>query len=292
MLVNLAKILAPATEDNYAVACFNVFGWEDALAVVSAATALDSPVVLAANLTFRQFMPLEVIAVMLRRLAEDASVPVCVHLDHCYEIEEALRAIDNGFTSVMYDGSQLPLAENIAGTRRVAQYAHAAGCSVEAEIGSVPYAEGRAHIKTERTRVADAAQLAAESSLDALAISIGNVHRLNTPGATIDFGLLAEIEAVVRTPLVIHGTSGIFEEDITRLVRTRVAKFNIGTVLRQAFGRTLRETLARHPERFDRIEIMTDVMGGVEFAATRMIQVLGWSERARPSYKGEVASAH
>jgi fructose-bisphosphate aldolase, class II len=292
MLVNLAKILAPAAERTYAVACFNVFGWEDARAVVDAAAVLGAPVVLAANLTFRQFMPLEVISVMLRRLAEDTSIPVCVHLDHCYEIPEVLRAIDAGFTSVMYDGSQLPLAENIAGTRQVAQHAHAAGCSVEAEIGSVPYAEGRAHIKKELTRVADAIRLAEESSVDALAISIGNIHRLNTPGAKIDFALLAEIEAAVRTPLVIHGTSGIFEEDIVRLARTRVAKFNIGTVLRQAFGKTLRESLARHPERFDRLEIMADVMPGVGRAAAHMIRLLGWDEGARPACDAAVASAH
>jgi fructose-bisphosphate aldolase class II len=292
MLVNLAKILAPAVERNYAVACFNVFGWEDARAVVDAAMELGAPIVLAANLTFRQFMPLEVIAVMLRRLADDASIPVCVHLDHCYEIPEVLRAIDAGFTSVMYDGSQLPLADNIAGTREVAQHAHAAGCSVEAEIGSVPYAEGRAHIKTELTRVADAVRLAEEGSVDALAISIGNVHRLNAPGAKIDFALLARIEAVVRAPLVIHGTSGIYEQDIARLVRSRVAKFNIGTVLRQAFGRTLRDTLARHPERFDRLEIMGDVMPGVGRAAARMIRLLGWDERARAACDTAIASAH
>jgi fructose-bisphosphate aldolase class II len=292
MLVNLAKILAPAAERSYAVACFNVFGWEDARAVVDAAAVLGAPVVLAANLTFRQFMPLEIISAMLRRLAEDASIPVCVHLDHCYEIPEVLRAIDAGFTSVMYDGSQLPLADNIAGTREVTRHAHAAGCSVEAEIGSVPYAEGRAHIKTELTRVADAVRISEGSSVDALAISIGNIHRLNTPGAKIDFALLAEIEAAVRTPLVIHGTSGIFEEDIARLVRTRVAKFNIGTVLRQAFGRTLRETLARHPERFDRLEIMADVMPGVGRAAARMIRLLGWDQGAHPACKKAFASAH
>ena len=291
MLVNLAKLLAPAVERGYAVACFNVFGWEDARAVVEAAAELGAPVVLAANVSFRQFMPLEVIAVMLRRLAADASIPVCVHLDHCCDIPEVLRAVDAGFTSVMYDGSQLPLVDNIAGTRQVARHAHAAGCSVEAEIGSVPYAEGRAHIKSELTQVADAARLAEEGSVDALAISIGNVHRLNAPGATIDFALLARIEAAVRAPLVIHGTSGIFEDDIARLVRTRVTKFNIGTVLRQAFGRSLRETLARHPERFDRLEIMADVMSGVGRAAAHMIRLLGWNEQLRRAATATTVSA-
>src|ERR1700728_1997455 len=278
MLVNLTTILSPAVDSCYSVACFNVFGWEDARAVVDAAAQLGAPVILAATLDFRKFMPIEVIAVMLRSLAERAPVPVCVHLDHTYELDEVLRAVDLGFTSVMFDGSQLPLEENIAGTRRVAQYAHAAACSVEAEIGSVPYAEGRTHIKAELTEIGDAVRLAGETGLDALAVSVGNVHRLSAPGAVIDFARLGQICASVTVPLVIHGTSGIRDEDIERLARTRVAKFNIGTVLRQAFGRGLRESLDRHAERFDRLEIMGDVMPIVGREAKRMIRLLGWRQ--------------
>jgi fructose-bisphosphate aldolase, class II len=281
VLVNLAQVLSPAVERGYAVACFNVFGWEDARACVAAAEELGAPVVLAANLPFRQHMPLEVIAAMLRRLAEDAATAVCVHLDHCYEIPEARRAVEAGFSSVMYDGSQLPLAENIARTAEVVECAHVAGCSVEAEIGSVPYAEGRPHIKSELTDPEQAGRLARESGADALAVSIGNIHRLATPGARIDFARLERIEALVCIPLVIHGTSGIFEQDIARLARTRVAKFNIGTVLRQAFGASLRESLGAHPERFDRLEIMADVMAGMQRTAARMIALLGWSASLR-----------
>ena len=286
MLVNLGKILSPAVEGGYAVASFNVFGWEDARACVAAAEELGAPVVIAANLDFRQFMPLEVIASMLRRLAQDAATPVCVHLDHSYESSEVQRAIDAGFSSVMYDGSQLPIEENIAGTARVVEWAHAAGCSVEAEIGSVPYAQGRAHIRSELTEPEHAARLAAESGADALAISIGNVHRLTTPSATIDFARLERIEALVRIPLVIHGASGIHEHDIARLARTRVAKFNIGTVLRQAFGSSLRESLNAHPERFDRLEVMADVMPAVQQAARRMIMLLGWNVQADEQARG------
>lgn len=276
MLVNLAKILAPAVDGGYAVACFNVFGWEDARAVVDAAGELDAPVILAVNLDFRRFMPLEVICPMLRNLAQSAVVPVCVHLDHTDQVPDVLRAVDLGFSSVMYDGSQLPLEDNIDGTRRVVDYAHARGCSVEAEIGSVPYAEGRAHIKSELTEVADATRLSVECAVDALAVSVGNVHRLRAPGSVIDFERLAQIEASVSVPLVIHGTSGIHDADLVRLSRTRVCKFNIGTVLRQAFGRGLRETLASHPERFDRLEIMREVAPVISREAMRMIRLLGW----------------
>jgi fructose-bisphosphate aldolase, class II len=280
VLANLSEILAPAVKGRYSVACFNVFGWEDAGAVVEAAARLGAPVILAVSLDFRRFMPLEVICVMLRSLGERAPVPVCVHLDHTYDTAELERAVDLGFTSVMYDGSQLPLEENIAGARRVADYAHAAGCSIEAEIGSVPYAEGRPQIKSELTEVNDAVRFADEAGVDAMAIAVGNIHRLQAPRAVIDFPRLEQIAALVRVPLVIHGTSGIPEEHIARLARTGIAKFNIGTVLRQAFGKGIRETLARYPDRFDRLEIMGEGMQEVGNEATRMIRLLGWNERA------------
>jgi fructose-bisphosphate aldolase class II len=282
VLVNLAKILAPAVDSCYSVACFNVFGWEDARAIVDAAGVLGAPVILAVNLDFRKYLPMDVICHMLRSLAERAPVPVCVHLDHTYDIPEVLRAVDLGFTSVMYDGSQLPLEDNIAGTRRVADYAHAAGCSIEAEIGSVPYAEGRAHIKSELTELSDAIRFADEGRLDAMAVSVGNIHRLQVPGAVIDFARLEQIAAAVAVPLVIHGTSGIFDEDIARLARSRVAKFNIGTAVRQAFGRGLRETLNRYPDRFDRLQIMSDAMPAVSREASRMIRLLGWRGNQGP----------
>jgi fructose-bisphosphate aldolase, class II len=291
MLVNLAQILDPAARRGAAVASFNVFGWEDARAVVEAAAALGAPVIVAANLNFRQFMPLEPIAAMLCRLARDVSTPVCVHLDHCYETAEAARAIEAGFTSVMYDGSQLSVDANLAETGRVVQLAHAAGCSVEAEIGSVPYAEGRAHIRSELSDPLDAGRLARESGADALAVSIGNVHRLNSPAARIDFERLRRIREVVSIPLVIHGTSGIWEQDIQRLVAAGIAKFNIGTTLRQAFGRALRETLARHPERFDRLEIMSDVMPAIANAAAHMIRLLGWGDSVRSAHQNQCAAA-
>lgn len=279
MLVNLGTILEPATRASFGVAGFNVFGWEDAAAVVSAAERTGAPVILSANLDLTKFMPVEVIATNFRALAEQASVPVCAHLDHCYEIDDVKRAIDGGMTSVMYDGSQLTVDENIAGTREIVEYGRSADVSVEAEIGSVPYAEGRDHIKSEKTDVAEAVRLATESGLTAMAVSVGNVHRLSEPGAKIDFDLLAEIEEQTSVPLVIHGTSGILPDDLAALAKTRVSKFNVGTSLRQSFGRGMREALEKDPARFDRLQIMGDVIPVMADEAARVIGVLGWSPR-------------
>jgi fructose-bisphosphate aldolase class II len=277
VLANLQELLASATRGDRGVASFNVFGWEDAQAVTEAAARLGAPVVLAANLDFRRSMPIEVIAALLRALAQRAPVPVGVHLDHCDDLDEARHAVDLGFTSVMYDGSQLPLEANIAATLEVLRFAHAAGCSVEAEIGSVPYAQGRSHIRSELTEVADAARFCAACKVDALAVSVGNVHRMQSQAASLDFERLAAIKASANAPLVIHGASGVARSDVPRLVAAGVAKFNIGTVLRQAFGRGLRSTLARHPERYDRLEIFRDAMEEVVREADGLIRLLGWT---------------
>jgi fructose-bisphosphate aldolase class II len=281
VLVDLATILA-GNSAGTGVAAFNVFGYEDTCAVVAAAEEVRAPVILAASLDFTRFMPLELIAGMFRTVGERAHVAVCTHLDHCYDVDEVCRAVDAGFTSVMYDGSQVPLSENIAATRRVVNYAHAAGVSVEGEIGSVPYAEGRNAIKAELTDSRAAAELERRTGLDALAVSVGNVHRLKAPAATIDFERLAEIEATTSVPLVIHGTSGIHDADLARLVRTRAAKFNIGTALRQSFGRGLRNALAADPSRFDRLEIMGETMAEMSREAIRQMRRLGWTEE-RPT---------
>ncbi len=281
MLVSLKDILAPALDAKYALGCFNVFGYEDARAVVDGAEALGAPVILSANRDLLEFLPMDLVAHLFRTLAETASVPVCAHLDHCYEVETVRRALDLGFTSVMFDGSQLTLAENIAGTRQVVAYAARTGASVEAEIGSVPYASGRDHIKSALTDPAEARQLVAEAGPDALAVSIGNVPRLTAPGATVDFERLAEIEAVVDLPLVIHGSSGLREADVTRLAATRVCKFNIGTVLRRAFGDAVRGGLEADPALFDRLELMRIAMPAVQKETERMIRLLGWPASSR-----------
>ncbi|GAL14923.1 5-keto-2-deoxy-D-gluconate-6 phosphate aldolase [Vibrio astriarenae] len=238
MLVSLKELLPEAASSNYAVPCFNVFGYEDARAVVEAAEEVNKPVILACNKDVADFYGVETAAAMFLNLANNASVPVCLHLDHTYEEDIVYRALKAGFSSVMFDGSQLTLDENIARTRKVVEVAHALGASVEGEIGSVPYEEGRDHIKSIFTEPEDAARFAKETGVDGVAISVGNVHRLTEPTSSIDFGRLDRIASEVSTPLVIHGTSGIRDEDIIKLKLSRVSKFNIGTCLRQALGIT------------------------------------------------------
>ncbi len=273
MLVSLRELLPEAARADYAVPCFNVFGYEDARAVVSAAEKFGRPVIIAANKTLVDFMGVESAASMLSLLAKDASVPVCAHLDHTYEEDIVYRGIHHGFSSVMFDGSQLTLEENIRRTRQVVDVAHACGVSVEGEIGSVPYDDIRPHIKTITTSPDDAARFASESGVDAVAVSVGNIHRLKAPTATIDHDHLEKIAAKVGTPLVIHGTSGIREHDLLRLRKGPVAKFNIGTILRMAFGHKLQEVVRNNPDQFDRLFFMEAVMPAVEEAALDQLRL-------------------
>ncbi|WP_413282981.1 class II fructose-bisphosphate aldolase [Vibrio sp. MA40-2] len=274
MLVNLNEILPDAADGDYAIPCFNVFGYEDGRAIVEAAEESKKPVILACNKDVIDFYGTKDAVSLFKGLAEASSQKIVLHLDHTYEEDIIYRAISAGFSSVMYDGSQLPLEENIRRTRNVAQVAHACNVSVEGEIGSVPYQEGRDHIKSILTDAKEAQRYAEESELDCMALSVGNVHRLTEATSVIDFSLLEQVELLVSKPLVIHGTSGIKDEDILKLKTTRVSKFNIGTCLRQALGNNLRRYMNEEVNKFDRIYFMQKAMPHVRAEALRNIELL------------------
>ena len=208
-------------------------------------------------------------------MAESATVPVCIHLDHTYEVDVVKQAVDAGFNSVMFDGSQMSIDENITYIKDVVSYAHRKGVSVEAEVGSVPYASGRDHIKSELTELSEALAMEKEGKPDALAISIGNVHRLESGSVEINIDRFNELEKELSIPLVIHGTSGIKEQDIEMLSKRHITKFNVGTVLRKSFGDSLRSTLESDPSLFDRITIMKKVIPDLKDTATKVIRLLG-----------------
>lgn len=254
-VASLTDVLIPAREQGYGVAGLVVLGWEDACAFVEAAEELSVPVILQAGLGCRAHTPVSVLGPMFRSLAEQARVPVVCHIDHATTVEECQAGIDNGFTSVMIDGSRLPLAENIALTSAVTQMAGRHGVSVEAEIGFVGYDDGAV---SHPTQPDEAAELVRQARPDALAVSVGNVHLQTSAETLIDRPALAAIEAVVDIPLVLHGSSGIRAEDRRWLATsTSVCKFNVGTELRQAFGAALRDVLAENTAMFDRNQILS-----------------------------------
>lgn len=268
----LAGVLEPALSDGYALAGLVVLGWEDAVAFVEAAEAAGCAVILQAGPGCRAHTPVPVIGKMMRHLADQANVPVVCHLDHGYTVDECRAGIDHGFTSVMFDGSKLPISENIELTAGLVREAHAADVSVEGEVGYVGYAQGAASAFTDPQ---EAARFDRESGADAIAVSVGNVHLQTEKTDGIDFDALRAIEAVTSKPLVLHGGSGIPPEVRQRLAReTRVCKFNLGTELRQTFGRTLRQTLAEQPEVFDRLAILKSTMPAMRESVSDILKTI------------------
>ncbi len=276
-LATLSEVLQPALREGYAVAGLVCLGWEDMRAYVAAAEAEGVPVILQAGPACRAHTPLPVLGAMLRHLAEGASVPVVSHLDHGYTAEECREAIDCGFTSVMYDGSRKPLVENIAETAAIAEIAHAAGVSCEGEIGFVGYSGGEGSAGTDQD---EAARFARETGVDAMAISVGNVHLQQEKAGGLDEDRIRAIEAVTEVPLVIHGGSGVPVAQRTALARgSHICKFNIGTELRMAFGTALREAVTRDPDRFDRIAILRDTHDPMVAATRHVLRALKPAER-------------
>ena len=256
-LATLKDVLQPALTGGYAVGGLVTLGWEDMRAYVNAAEAEGLPVILQAGPSCRANTPLPILGKMFRTLAETVSVPVVAHLDHGYTFEECQEALDSGFTSLMYDGSRKPLAQNIDETARIAEIAHAAGISCEGEIGFVGYSEGEKSLGTDPE---EAAIFARDSGVDAMAISVGNVHLQQNHEGGLDEVRIRAIETLTEVPLVIHGGSGVPLEQRQRLARTsKVCKFNIGTELRLGFGKSIRQILADDVDVVDRIQILKQV---------------------------------
>ena len=269
-LVTLKEVLQPALQNGYAVAGLVTLGWEDMRAYVAAAEAENCPVILQAGPSCREHTPLPVLGKMFRHLAEGASVPVVAHLDHGYTAEDCRIAVDSGFTSVMFDGSRKPLAQNIDETAAIAEMAHAAGVSCEGEIGFVGYSGGEGSAGTDPE---EAAQFARESGVDAMAISVGNVHLQQDKEGGLDEPRIRAIEALTEVPLVIHGGSGVPVAQRTALARgSKICKFNIGTELRMAFGNALRDAVNADEARFDRVQILKETHDPVVAAARQVLK--------------------
>ncbi len=275
MLVNLNQVLNGVAQDKRAIPGFNVFGYEDAIAVVKAAEELNAPAILMTNKVAIEHMPINYLGKLLCGIAEDAKVPVCVHLDHATEYEVVVKAILAGFTSIMYDGSQLSLEDNIKKTSEVVKLAHACGVSVEAEIGAVGYNDPNLKIKAVYTEPEEAKVFAEETKVDALAVAVGTLHRMETQDAIIQYERLEAIQKLVKIPLVIHGSTGVTDEDLEKLTTYNVAKVNIGTALRMAFGNSLKEEIIKNPKEFDRIKLFKTPMIKVQEEAKNKMKILG-----------------
>ncbi|HAK45764.1 MAG TPA: fructose-bisphosphate aldolase [Spirochaeta sp.] len=279
MLVNMSEYVAEASRTERIVPGFNVFGYEDAYAVIRAAERFGAPVILMSNSDAVEHMEISSSVALYKSLAESTEIPVCIHLDHAKTLELIQKAIKAGYTSVMYDGSALPLEENIGNTVRVLDLAAKFNVSVEAELGSIPYTDRNAEIESILTTPAEAGEFIKRAPVDALAVAVGSLHRMQAQTARLDFNRISAIESRVDVPLVIHGFTGVVDEDVEKLLPTKVGKVNIGTALRLAFGKAMKAEIASNPDEYDRVKLFKKPMDAVQAVAENKYRLFGWDQK-------------
>ena len=256
--------------DRYAIPAFDVCNLELTKAVLQAAALERAPVILATYTGDIDHAGLRPLAGLAKILAEDAPVPVLIHLDHGTGLELAVQCLDEGYSSVMFDGAHLPFEENVRETRAIADLAHAQGAAMEGEVGSFGGPQG-AVVYTEPE---EAAVMFERGGVDMLAVSVGSVHGQQSH---LDLGRLERIAAVAPGPLVLHGGSGIDPDDVRRAVALGVAKVNIGAGLSRAWLEGLREGLAASTNNY---EVLAQGMARAREEARQRFVLTGASWKA------------
>lgn len=247
MYTTLKEVTRRAEELNYTVGAFNTHNLEMLPDMIRAAKEQGAPIIIQTSVDTAKYIGHENLVAVCKSMATKEMVDVVLHLDHARDFDDIKEAIDKGFTSVMYDGSHLPFKENIMKTSAVVEYAHKHGVSVEGELGTIGGTEEGIHVEEENkvyTDPKDAIEFVKATGVDALAIAIGTNHGQYKSKTEVNVPLLKEINAVVDVPLVIHGGTGVKENDIQELINNGIRKFNVGTDLLVAWTKTAKETFA------------------------------------------------
>lgn len=233
MLVNLQTIVDAAHKEKYAIGAFNCYNYETIKGTIEAASEINRPVIVAFGAKYLPNMSLADAHAIVSSLASNYDIPICLHLDHCSDLDVIKSAIEVGFTSVMYDGSMLPYEKNIENTKKVVQLSHSKNVSVEAELGSLATGleshEGSENDIEKYTDPQQAKEFVEKTGVDALAVSIGTVHGLYKGEPNIRIDILKEINEKVKIPLVLHGGSGTPSNKLRKCITNGIAKINVNT---------------------------------------------------------------
>ncbi|MFF8730524.1 class II fructose-bisphosphate aldolase [Streptomyces sp. NPDC015171] len=279
-LASTGELVTQAAAARTAVAAFNVITLEHIEAVIAGAESAGSPVVLqvsenAVKFRYGRLLPLARAAVAA---AEEAAVPVALHLDHVQSDDLLRQAPGAGFGSVMYDAARLPYTDNLTATRAAADWAHGQGLWIEAELGQIGGKDGRppldAHAPGARTDPDRARDFVAGTGVDALAVAVGSVHAMTTRTAVLDHGLLKRLSGALAVPLVLHGSSGVPDDGLVAAVGGGIAKVNVGTALNSAMTAAIRAFLAAHPEAVDSRKYLSVGREAMACEVARIIGVL------------------
>ena len=261
----------------WAVGHFNIHNQEFIRAVVKAAESERSPAILAVGMMSVKYMGLEPLISACRSISRETSVPVAVHLDHARDLDIVKEALELGINSVMFDGSSLDFEDNVEKTTNVVQMAHEHGATAEGEIGIVPH--GTASVsQAEMTDPALAVEFAERTGVDYLAVSLGSVHGMKSAGTSLDQELLQQLHEQVPVPLVLHGASGVIDEQITMAIKNGIRKINVNTGLKVVLKSFLSKRLTEEPDS----DLLEDLGQGIdavsESVAVRM-RLFGSSNR-------------
>jgi len=280
-LVSLNEILKDAQKRNYAVPGFNFHLYEDLKAIIKGAEEMRSPVIIMASGSCIRHWGPKLAAEIVIELANMAKIPVVAHLDHASDMSLIFKAMKAGFTSVMYDGSLLPLEENISNTKIVVKVAKSLGISVEAEVGRVGKSEEGEDVSEILTDPMVAVKFVEETEVDALAVAVGTVHGMQKQSANLNMDLCKELSRVVPVPLVLHGSSGVKNSDLIELsTKTNFRKINIGTRLKTVYMNRIREILKNDPALKNPLLLMEEASSAVTETVKEKISFLGSANKA------------
>lgn len=272
-LARLTEVLAPAAASGVGLGAFNVFSIEHAEALIAAAEATETPVVLQISQNAARYHgSLAPIGLATLALARNGAVPMVVHLDHATDASLVDEAIELGFGSVMFDASRMPYAENVAATAEIVRRCHDRGLDVEAELGEIGGKDG-VHAPGARTEPEEARAFVEATGLDALAVAVGTSHAMTERHVALDLELISALRAAVPVPLVLHGSSGVPDQELVRAVAAGMTKINIATHLNHVFTDAVREVLAANPAMVDSRRYLGPAREAVAVEAARLLRM-------------------
>lgn len=289
-IVNAKSIMLDAAREKYAIGAFNITNLIQMEAVVEAAIDKKSPLIIQTSVKPSKFLGRHVLVAIYRMLAEAAPIPICLHLDHCTDVEYCKQCADAGYTNIMIDASRQTFEENIRQSREVIDYCHSVGdISVEAELGTVSGVEDQIKIAEDEAALANPAQVAEfveRTGVDIFAPAIGTAHGVyKTNNPKIDFDRLGKINQIlngngIKTPLVVHGGTGLPEDYIRRLIQMGGAKFNVSTALKRTLIDTTYQYIEDHRFEYDPGKIDLAVKDSIRKVVSNWIDMLGSAGKA------------
>lgn len=282
-LVPMADILEKANKEYYAVGGFNINNMEFLQGIIWAAEETNSPLILQASEGAIKYIGMDYVMKMVEAAVKDTHIPVALHLDHGSSYEVIMRCIREGFSSVMFDGSKYPFQENIKLTREVVKAAHSVGVTVEAELGKIGGAEDDVVVEDKDAKFTnpdEAEEFVEKTGVDALAIAIGTAHGVYKGKPELDFDRLEKINSKLDMPLVLHGASGVPEEDVRKAVTMGINKVNVNTAFQQAFTAKVKELFAEKPDLYDPRKYCGPGRDAITAKVKEKIEILGSKNKA------------